>query len=161
VTPATIVGWLMGNPATAAGLVFGAAGLGVGVGCLVRANQIYERQKKEAIKAEERSRAFIEARHEQIMALIEGAAVKVHEERTGQHATPEMRAEFKAAAGAAATILGSYVNPNDFFYRLAAGQDPWVSLTPKGREALEKEAGEGPKPDKQEKPGGPREEDEK
>jgi hypothetical protein len=145
-----ILGWLAAKIPTAAGLALGAAGVGVGVGCLVRANQIYERQKKEAIKAEERSRAF-----------IEGAAVKVHEERTGQPATPEMRAEFKAAAGAAATILGSYVNPNDFFYRLAAGQDPWVSLTPNGREALEKEAGERPKPDKQEKPGGSREEDEK
>ena len=117
-------------------------------------------RRQQVVLLQQLPKKFAGVIREQLPEMLAVALAKEHEERTGQHATPEMRAEFKAVAGAAATILGSYVNP-DFFLRLALGQDPWLSLTPKSREALEKEAGKGPKPDKQEKPGGPREEDEK
>jgi len=101
---AVILRRLAENAPTVAGLVLGAAGLGVGIGCLVVAFQIADRQDREAKKAEDRYKALIEARyeqlkilHEQLRALIEGR-VLVLLEAQGQTITPKLRADVSATA---------------------------------------------------------------
>jgi len=66
-----ILGWLMANPVTAAGLVFGAAGLGVGIGCLMVAKQIYKRQKQEGVEAHEQQERNIMAYVSTVVPKVE------------------------------------------------------------------------------------------
>ena len=66
----TMLSWLAENMPTAIGLVLGAAGVVVGIVCLVVAFQIAECQQQEAQKAEERFKAFVGLKTEQVYELV-------------------------------------------------------------------------------------------
>ena len=83
-----ILGWLMANPVTAAGLVLGAAGLAVGIGCLVVAKQIYETQKQESDKAHKQQELNIMAYVSTVVPQVEALIA-----RDGRSVTPEMRTD--------------------------------------------------------------------